>query len=396
MGSSNMESSDCFPRYLLKRSNDERREYFTNYTVAHPRLVQICEEILWAIYDSLPGTIILLYGATGVGKSTVLRGVEKVLIENALPDLQRDPGRLPVVKIHIKSPESGSFDWKEYFKLLLTILEEPLVDRKIDLSQWIVEHNKNMQLIGTEKPSRSRFRDAAETTLLHRKPKAVLIDDAQHFGVISSGRKLLDQLNTIKSVADQSKVTHVLAGTFDLVPFRNLNGQLSRRSIDIHFKRYMADSEEDRQAFINVLGTFQQQLPLIEMPNLVSEWDYFYERSIGCVGVLKDWLSRALALALREGQKTITREHLDRRALKLEQCKKMLSEAAMFEKELEESEATHLQLREDIGLDKKPKSNKSATLPSQAEKQGTGKKPRRDGRVGQRAAVRDKVGSKAA
>jgi hypothetical protein len=73
---------------------------------------------------------------------------------------------------------------------------------------------------------------------------------------------------------------------------------ISHPSVDIHLGRYHAEIESQRQHFINALYTFQDRIPLTEKPDLVSKWDYFYERSIGCVGVLKDWLTRSLALVL--------------------------------------------------------------------------------------------------
>ena len=115
-----------------------------------------------------------------------------------------------------------------------------------------------------------------------------------------SGRKLQDQLDSIKSLANLTKTVHVLVGTYELLPFRNLSGQLSRRSVDIHFPRYRADRREDYLAFQSVLFTFQRHLPLVGNTDLVKDFDFCYERSIGCVGVLKDWLTRALAMALSQ------------------------------------------------------------------------------------------------
>ena len=88
-----------------------------------------------------------------------------------------------------------------------------------------------------------------------------MIDEAQHLGKIPSGRRLLDQLDVIKSIANQTKTVHVLFGTYDLLAFRNLNGQLSRRSIDVHLARYRAEDSEDRQTFINVVQSFEKELP---------------------------------------------------------------------------------------------------------------------------------------
>jgi hypothetical protein len=238
------------------------------------------------------------------------------------------------------------------------------------------------------------MRFAVEQTLLHRRPFAVLIDEAQHFGITSTGRKLLDQLNTIKSVAAESKTVHVLCGTYELIPLRNLNGQLSRRSVDIHFGRYQADDESQRQEFINVLFTFQEHLPLLKTPDLVSKWDYFYERSLGCVGVLKDWLTRSLALALEDNCSTLEFEFIERRALSVSQCTTMLREMLDGEKELLEGERDRLSLRVGLGLKTDIVSEDRENKLIDTEISSKINRTQGKRRVGTRKPVRDKVGVK--
>src|SRR5207249_6305769 len=88
---------------------------------------------------------------------------------------------------------------------------------------------------------------AAEQALRYRRPPVVFVDEAQHIARIASGRRLSDQLDVIKSIANRTQTVHVLLGTYELLAFRNLSAQLSRRSVDVHFARYSADSPEDRQ-----------------------------------------------------------------------------------------------------------------------------------------------------
>ena len=56
----------------------------------------------------------------------------------------------------------------------------------------------------------------------------------------------------------------------------------------------------DRQTFVKILQTFGEQMPLPEPPDLIRYWEYLYERSIGCVGILKDWLVKGLSVAIRQ------------------------------------------------------------------------------------------------
>jgi energy-coupling factor transporter ATP-binding protein EcfA2 len=392
---------DSFPRHLLKAPNIERLNYFKDFTTKHPLLFEAYNELQDVIRDSNPGSIIFLYGPTGVGKTTLLKRLVKHYKETLLMELEKDPERIPVVKVRLPAPTSGIFDWKDYFQRLLLEFEEPLVNHKLDRSRWDIQHphtflkaESNMQLISYDKPGIRPMRFASERTLKHRRPAAVLIDEAQHLGIIRSGRKLLDQLNALKSLAEESRVTHVLSGTYELIPLRNLNGQLSRRSLDIHFGRYNAKNEEQREDFINVLNTFQHHLPLSDEPDLVSRWDYFYERSLGCVGVLKDWLTRSLALALGSDSSTLPLKYLERRALSIRQCTTILREIKTSERELEEEEEGLMRLRQELGLTAElgPTSQASENTVEPP----TPKPRRRRTRVGSRKPVRDKIGVKVA
>ena len=133
-----------------------------------------------------------------------------------------------------------------------------------------------------------------------------------------------------------TKTVHVLVGTYDLLVFRNLSAQLSRRSVDVHFARYRATPGADVRAFRSVLWALQRNLPLEEEPDLLQQWPYCYERTIGCVGVLKDWLTRGLAEALEQGAKTLSRALLARHALSVDRCDHMLTEAMAGEAALTE------------------------------------------------------------
>ena len=81
-----------------------------------------------------------------------------------------------------------------------------------------------------------------------------------------------------------------------------------RRGLDLHFPRYLFQHEQDRQDF-----------QATDIPALMQHWFYFYERSIGCIGVLKDWLIRAVAAAIRDGSDTLTQGRLEEHALSLSQ-----------------------------------------------------------------------------
>jgi energy-coupling factor transporter ATP-binding protein EcfA2 len=374
--------TSAFPAELLTRSSEERLEYFRAYTVAHPLLVEAKDRLMAAISESEPNSLVFVFGPTGVGKTTLRIKVEQVITNELRSGLEQDRGRIPVVGVEAIAPESGRFSWSDHFRRLLIAMNEPLTERKRDPESL---HVRQCSTFGS-KATIAEYRYAVEQALRFRRPAAVMIDEAQHLSKMASGRRLLDQLDVVKSIANQTRIVHVLFGTYDLLAFRNLNGQLSRRSLDVHFSRYRAESASERQMFINVLQSFAHHMPLAEPPDLAADWELLYERSIGCVGILKQWLMRALSSVLRCGRNTIARRDIEAQALSVLQCQKILSETAEGEAQSAEPAGARRALQCRLGL----QADVARNNPVEVKKPTAARNSRR--RPGVRRPRRDRIG----
>lgn len=333
------------------RTTDARLHEFSSFTLAHPHLVEAREALMSALGTCAGNTIIFVVGPTGVGKTTLRLKIEHDLGANQKEQLLHDRERLPVVSVEASAPDTGNFSWREHFRRLLEAMREPLIDCKLDrrgkpwgLGRPTFPFDPNPRVSGAE------YQHSVEQALRYRRPAAVLIDEAQHLAKMNSGRRLLDQLDVIKSIANCTNIPHILIGTYDLLAFRNLNGQLARRSIDIHFWRYRAERSSDAAIFRNIVRSFEAKLPLKDSPDLVNVWEYLYERSIGCVGVLKEWLNRAVAIALERGHKRIEMKDLEHCALEVSRCEKIASECWEGETRIDASPERAQQLRTRLGI----------------------------------------------
>jgi hypothetical protein len=146
-------------------------------------------------------------------------------------------------------------------------------------------------------------------------------------------------------------VLHVLVGPYDLFDVRNLSGQAARRGRDLHFPRYHVTRHEERQEFVGALRYLLAQVPLVcDVDGLLAHWRWFAEWSIGCIGILRDWLVDTVAALLLEGGTTLTMEALQAHALAVGQRVRLEMDARTGERKVEESQAhSHHQLQQLLG-----------------------------------------------
>jgi len=378
-------------RSKTNKSNDAKLQQFRAVTVAHPHLLAARERLMAVLSDAPRNSVIFVLGPTGVGKSTLRARVKNDLTNTFALQLEKDFALLPVVSIEAGAPDTGIFSWRDHFKRQLDAMREPLINYKLDRKgkPWGLGRPPFPFDCGP-RSSGADYQYSVEQAVRFRRPVAVLIDEAQHLTKVGSGRRLEDQLDVIKSIANHTLTPHVLIGTYDLLSFRNLSGQLSRRSLDVHFSRYRVDRPGEAAIFRNVVRSFASHLPVNDLDEFAADWEFLYERSVGCVGILKDWLAQALSAMLRRGANQLGRRDLEACALSVNQCEKILSECVEGEMSLEESDESRQRLRTRLGLD-------TAQITKATHSQSTDhtvhtQRPRINRRPGQRIAKRDPIG----
>jgi hypothetical protein len=366
------EAPEPFPPELLTRPLGARLEYFEQRClISHPRLQEALETILQSICPPgegasvrRPGTMVLVIGPSRVGKTTLIRMLEERLLAS-------DPSFIPFASVLAAGPGTSRFEWAEYYRAVLRALHDPFVDGKV-------------ARIRTRE-----LREAMETALLERKPLAIIADEAHHLAEAARGSRLQSQLNHLKHFENATGVSHILVGTYEMRPFRKVNAQLACRSVDVHFPRYDASIEQDAQVFQSVVWALQRQLPVEKEPNLLDHWEFLYARSIGCIGLLKMHLNRALNLALAEEAKTVTLAHLRKTAPSETRVELALHNALESEAELAEFEGADERLLTLLGL----RGGRESPSPKTKEKE-QGASPKNQGRPGTRVPGRDAIGTK--
>lgn len=385
-----------FARELLAGDNEARYKYFVRYVVAHRLQKKADKELMRALErfkktrDARPneavGMIILLYGPTGSGKTQLKYVVQRRLLGEAMERMAADPGYMPYASLDVKGPDTPRFSWLDLYERANLALDEPLIAHKIALDAT----GPGPKALSRGQGATGRaLRLSLESAVRNRTLDAFFWDEAHHIGKVPKER-FKNQMESLKSLADMTNASYVLMGTYDLLTFRTLNGQLGRRLVQIHLPRYRLDIAEDVQEFKKVLRSFQKHLPLAQEPDLVGMWRYYYDRSAGCVGVLKDWLSRAFFEALLDDAQTLTPEVLARTVLPADEMAQLAADIVYGEGKLLESESDETWDKVADLLERTPR---TPTLAEEKRRQQDAKaRPVRQRNPGDRLPARDPGG----
>jgi energy-coupling factor transporter ATP-binding protein EcfA2 len=368
-----------------------RLQAFKDYKVKHPRLEETDQALRQAIYGHRSYTLLALYGASGVGKSTVMQRVACQCREE-----EGDPSVVPVVVVHASPEDIGASARLDYYRQVLA-----------QLGGHVAVKDRVMQLALARHPGKKsrdpaewlEMREAVVYALELLRVKVVFVDEAQHLMYVDTPHKSTAQLDWLKALTNRTNVLHVLVGNFDLYDFCHLNAQAARRMRDLPFPRYHLDHQRECEAFVGALRSLLERVPLtVDIADLLTHWRWFGEWSLGCIGVLGDWIVETVDTLCQEGATRLTIEALTRHALQPDQRVRMEMEARTGEHKVERAKTqSEQELQRLLGTPAPPPVRHAAAAPSAHGVEpaplspATPPRTRRTPRI-ERAARRDLVG----
>lgn len=367
---------------------------FKQYTMAHPRLKEMHEQVLRAIYE--PGGVSLLFilGPTGVGKTTLVSRLMQQLTVDLRAELEQHRERIAVAAIEAEAPALGNYDFKQHFKRSLKAMGEVLIDYRLDTHRHTLEAHQQGLIIVHGTTTAAALRGSLEESLKRRRPAAFFIDEAHHLSKVTGMRKFQDHLDVIKSLANTTQTLHVLVGTYELQVLLHLSDQLSRRSRTFHFERYRSGQSSDVRTFQNIIWNFQQRLPFPKQQDLRLHSEYLMERSLGCIGILKGWFARAAGMALEEKADSLTLRQLKRHQPTDAEWRSIATALLEGEESLRDSgaeiESLRLRLQEEVSAEKAGRNAEALNGLRQTSESQT-RSPRHPG---ERRPHRDPIGKK--
>jgi AAA domain len=342
-------------------------------TIKHRTITEARRDLLLAIpaprylvtHVRPESEIIFLTGPTGVGKTTVLRSVERWYLGLAAAEAAQHADYRPHVSWEAPPQVSSVYPTRDLMAAGLRAMDEPLATRKIEIPPPGGLTSRRDVLSSQGRDSVASLRSALESSFEHRHTGLAQIDEIQHMAVpnppgidprleptrlarrqgVARNASRRTNLDFLKAFVNTSRVTILGAGSYDLTLFRGLNGQLNRRCRWIHFPAYDIESTEDQAEFKDAVLTLENALP-IEHFDLVAQTEWLMLRSVGCVGNLKKWLHRGLQLVLFDGRSRVTRRDLERTMWSAEDLRAMAEDIRWGRAHFVESASAEQDLRQ--------------------------------------------------
>lgn len=295
---------------------EDAARVLNGHKIAHPMLVTATKEMNAACGYGSAGTVSLLIGPKGVGKTTAL---EKLLINSSEVFPNAPSNQLPLVRVKVHPPESGETSMKDAYFSILHVLNQPFA--------LALQSNVLRPHVPSYSHPSPVLRQGLAAAIELRQTKMLLLDDADNFaGQNSEALKLSEQLGRVSALAKQTGIQCVVALRYDNY---RLVQQIAPTLGDfqlIHFPRYNWVAPEQQSQFVKVLEGFDSRLRALAEANngpgkpafnfeLKGEAELWYRGCCGCVGLLKNWLLKALLSAQARGNEYVTLDLLREKQL---------------------------------------------------------------------------------
>ena len=251
--------------------------------------------------------IFLLIGPARVGKGAMIEDLIRELNE----PIEHTRDQLRAVVVTAPSAQGRAFSMVDLWKDALVAMHELLVERKVDLASEASREKgdvrpKSTPSEGRAKSARDRKRQVCNAAI-DRGLQLLVIDEAYAIVKTESGVTLMEQLDVLRTLADNMPFRIALVSTGRLLEKFKPSGELLGRMGLVYFPNYgsqfgtdgkriaKSDPVADRKAHLGQLVALQEELPeRSRLRPTPEQLEYLYSYSLGCVGLLVTWYRRAI------------------------------------------------------------------------------------------------------
>lgn len=310
-----------FPESLKSADFLDCTTYFEHkFVLMHERIKSVQRQLELEFFSAREQHIALVIGPTGVGKSCLAHSLLSSCYKN-IKDEERYKN-LPMVYFEADVHSTGNFSWKDFYRRLLRTIGE-LDDIRV-YGRPEMAGDYGARRYTAKNRSEADLKSDLQDRLAEYGVKYILLDEIQH--IFKYGGKSAERsLDILKSISNKTGCRFIGLGTYEVSFSVDKSAQLSRRILTVEFPAYVFEAPNDLKQFQSAYMGLLAHIPAEMNQDIVSSVEQVFLGCCGCVGILKEWLNRALVMALNKS-KPVSLEILRNTRLKGSQLKSIAQE----------------------------------------------------------------------
>lgn len=341
------------------------------FTLNHHHFSHTLTEAQTFLHAARAGDILFIEGPTKVGRQTLIRRLFKEEVLPLRAEMEQNQELMPIVVLQAPpmiQPET-------YLRDLLNRLTEELIPETNEDKQRVMFGGYE---ILDDSASNDKRRRRVEILLQARGTRTLIIYNAHYLTpqISTRNRQYRSMLDILQALAEFGNTRLVLVGNYGTFDADRISTSVLSRSSVIELPAYrVAESEEAAGHWSDAVHALAGMLPPAFQREVLKCEGLVLDGSLGCVGLLVEWLRRAYLLKQRSSSDTSFVACLEKTQYSYNQ---LLALSNDLYKEPSWEQNPRKLLRRKLGIVK------------------TSESPKQKRRPGQRNPMRDPVGGPAA
>lgn len=306
--------------------------------INHSHFAEALKDLVRAIESARPGQIVWLTGPSGCGKS--------VLLMSALNALCGSPekwpmGGVPAIRVRATLSDRNKFNPKDLALRLCVALDDPAPDWVrvgASLADPNLSHRKLEEMTLSDRwqsfrasSTEHRLRLGFERGARARGLRWIVIEEAASILKVHLHQSSDNYMTGLMQLAEETRCVLIMVGTPASSDLWLKNRELRNRSVCVWVRPYRIDEAPERRGLATLLKALGRRYPLSPPDLLVKNLELLYLNGGGIFGTTTNYLDRADARRIRQGDEQLLLDHLRDASSTLEDQSNLVAERMFFD-----------------------------------------------------------------
>jgi hypothetical protein len=265
----------CFPHFYFEHTQNEIKLFLKTATA---------------------GEMLFIEGPRDVGKKTAIHRIARDFANEIMEADSDNDQIMPVISF--KAPALG--DLKYYTRSFLNHWIEELIPQSADILLKLALQDREL---ADNSQLDDRRKTRIRTLMKGRETRIMVINEAQRLTEYDRARRLSKSciFDVIQSIAEEAGCVVVFTGEFGSFDRERVTSNVIESSTVIDFPAYYFSFQEDYDDWGDLIDAIKLELPQPYRKSFSEMEGHIMVGSLGCLGLLKKWLNKAITLKKSAG-----------------------------------------------------------------------------------------------